>query len=70
MRKFDELYKGVFEYIINTTGTMPSNLDVLAFILVMEEKDAKDIVELMKEFKEMDTKEVGTAFNPHDIKTD
>ena len=47
-------YKWMYNEIRNTTMASPSNLDVLAAILVMENKDPLALVELMKEIKELD----------------
>jgi hypothetical protein len=51
---FVATYKWMYNEIRNTTMASPSNLDVLAAILVMENKDPLALVELMKEIKELD----------------
>ena len=51
-QEFFNKYKKVEQHIKHSTMQIPTNLDVLAFILVMEKEDPTKLIELMKEMKE------------------
>lgn len=52
--EFPDKYKWMADNMMHTTMQVPTHLEILAAMLVMEKEDPMALVEMLKEIKELD----------------